>query len=120
MTVYQIAEQKAAIRKLNEQLIHIEGWGGPLKTFDDVKEYYANAIETRAEIKNSRESYKNNFLLMYLYLSFKAGELKIGHTSILDIMNNNYISMARYAERSYKREIEIIEAWLKVSKAFFK
>lgn len=113
-------EQRAAIRELNEQLIHLEGWGGPLKTKDDVNEYLDNARANLSEVRQFQDSYRNEFLVVFTYLALNKLHLEAGGIKLMDKMNNVTLGFYRYAERSWRKEVAIIEAWVKQYKMLFK
>jgi len=116
----RIILQSQALRKLNKALIHIEGWGVPLKSIKDVDEYLANCRETLAEIYNFRENVRNDYLTLVMYLTMHKIDLMVEKVSLLERMHNAATSNYPYALRSYKKEISILEEWIKANKSLFK
>lgn len=117
--IYTI-ERAASLRRLHASLIHIEGWGAKLKTLNDVVEYLDNARQQVAEIQNFNDKARANYLTMVMYLTMHKIDLKIENISIIECLDNVRSSNYRAALRSWKKEVSILEDWLKASKPFFK
>jgi len=117
--IYQI-ERAACLRRLHASLIHIEGWGAKLKTIKDVEEYLDNARQQVAEIQNFNDKGRADYLTLVMYMTMHKLDLKIENVSIIERLDNIRSSNYRAALRSWKKEVSILEDWLKVSKSFFK
>ena len=112
-------EQRMAIRLLNAQLIHVVGWGVPLKTKDDVNEYLDNARATLQEVQKFRDDFRKHMMVLFTWASMHNLHLSQGNTKLLDMINNAALGWAVYAERSWKAEIRILESWIKQNKNLF-
>jgi len=116
----RIILQRQALRKLNSSLIHIEGWGAKLTTWQEVDEYLANCRETLAEVHNYRDKMRNDFLTLMMYMTLNNLSLQIGNIPLLDKINNVASGWYKPVVRSYTFEIATLETWQNSNKRLFK
>jgi len=117
--IYQI-ERAACLRRLHNELIHIEGWGTKLKTIKDVYDYLDNCRQQVAEVQNFKDKAKADYLTLVMYHTMHNLDLKVENISLLERLNNALSSNYRPALRSWKKEVSILEAWLKANEKWFK